>query len=278
MTSNQLKKLANSLGLDLKYVTKWSPPIQDVYGEVDMRPLIAMPNIPKPLHSVAPRTVLGPTEWDKMRKACYEAANDTCEICGERPNNLRARHGHEVYEIDYEKGISRFVRVFCVCYLDHLGAIHTGRAITLWKGKNPLYPTEFLLAGAEKAFTIISSYNHDHPEADLRAYSTFIEYLKYDELREPMLELIGKHNIKFYMEDPKKVAPWGQWKLIIGDEEYPTPYKNEKEWKKAMEEASKNDSARIYGAKKKKFEGLDSVEITEEHLKDIEKAEVPEGF
>lgn len=276
MTSNQLKKLAESYGLDLKLVARWDPPEGD-----DLRPLIAMPNIPRPLHgrSCQPRTILRPSEWDAMRKACYEESNDTCEICGEKPENLRNRHGHEVFRIDYEKGTSEFVRVFCVCYLDHIGCIHTGRALTLYSQGNPLFPAEFLLAGAEKAFAIISSYNHDHPEQEpVRLYSTWIEYLKYDELREPMLELMKKYDAKFYMEDSKKTAPWGQWRLVFNGEEYPTPYKNEKEWKKAMEEAGKNDTARIYGAKKKKFESLDSVKITDDNIKAIERAKVPKDF
>lgn len=258
---------------DVKFVTKWTPPEGD-----DLRPLIAMPNIPKPLHGVAPRTLLGTTTWDHMRKRAYAQANDTCEICGAKPEQYRRRHGHEVYEIDYEKGTAKFVRVFCICSLDHLGCIHTGRAITLFKQGNPLYPKEFLLEGAEKAFKTIYEYNQDHPEADLRAYATFLEYLKQDELREPMKELIKKYNIKFYMENTRKMAKWGDWKLIIGNREYPTPYKDEDDWEKAMEEASKNDTARIYGIKKKKFESLDSVEISEEDMKKISEAEIPKDF
>lgn len=225
---------------DVKLVTKWSPPS----GE-DLRPLIAMPNIPKPLHGVAPRTVLGASTWNYMRKAAYFSADNTCEICGDKPENLRHRHGHEVYDIDYENGVAKFVRVFCICALDHLACIHTGRAITLFKQGNPLYPKEFLLEGAEKAFKTISEYNKDNPDADLRAYVTFLEYLKVDELREPMEELIKKYDVKFYMEDPKKLAKWGDWKLIVGVNEYPTPYKDENDWKVAMEERAKKDTARI---------------------------------
>lgn len=225
---------------DVKLVTKWEPPEGD-----DLRPLIAMPNLPKPTHALAPRTLLGAGTWDRIRKSCYAMADNTCEICGEKPENLRHRHAHEVYSIDYEKGEVRFVRAFCICALDHLGCIHTGRAITLFKHNNPLYPKEFLLEGAEKAFKLISEYNKDHPEADLRAYVTYLEYLKCAELTEPMAELIDKYDIKFYMEDPKKTATWEKWKLIIGNKEYPTPYKNEKAWKEAMEKQEQKDSARI---------------------------------
>lgn len=225
---------------DVKLITKWTPPEGD-----DLRPLIAMPNLPKPTHALAPRTLLGAGTWNHMRKACYAEADDTCEICGDKPESLRHRHAHEVYEIDYEKGEVKFVRAVCVCSLDHLGCIHTGRAITLFKQGNPLYPKEFLLEGAEKAFKTIYEYNKDHPRADLRAYATFLDYLKSDELKGPMEELIEKYEVKFYMEDPKKVASWGDWKLIIGSEEYPTPYKDMEAWQKAMEERGKKDSARI---------------------------------
>lgn len=224
---------------DVKLIKKWRPPKYS-----DLRALIAMPNIPKPTHGLAPRTLLGASTWNYMRKAAYAAANDTCEICGAKPENLRHRHGHEVYEIDYEKGTVKFVRVFCVCALCHLGCIHSGRAITLYKQDNPLYPKEFLLEGAEHAFKIINEYNKDHPKADLRAYVTFLDYLKCDGLKEPMEKLIEKYHIKFYREDPKKMAEWKDWKLIIGNQEYPTPYEDEKAWEKAMEEKSKQDTAR----------------------------------
>lgn len=225
---------------DVKLVDGWLPPKE---GE-DVRPLIGMPNIPRPLHGVNPRTILGASTWNHMRRACYAKADNTCEICGAKPENLRHRHGHEVYEIDYAKGTAKFNRVFCVCSLCHLACIHTGRALTLWKKNNPLYPTEFLLQGAEHAFKIISEYNKDNPGADLRAYSTFLDYLKYDELKEPMEKLIKKYGTKFYTEVDDMVE-WKDWKLIIGSQEHPTPYASESEWKDAMESKEKTDTARI---------------------------------
>lgn len=225
---------------DVKLVTKWEPPDGD-----DLRPLIAMPNLPKPIHGLAPRTLLGTNTWNHMRRFCYSKADDTCEICGDKPEDLKKRHAHEVYSIDYEKGEARFVRAFCVCSLDHLGCIHTGRAITLYRQGNPLYPKEFLLAGVEKSFRTIYEYNQDNPGTDLRAYVTFLDYLKEDELRGPVEELMKKYDIKFYMEDPKKMAKWKDWKLIIGNREYPTPYTSEKEWEEAMAKRGEQDSARI---------------------------------
>ena len=62
-------------GYDVKLVTEWKCP------EGGGAPIIAMPNIPKPLHLVNPRNLLGKKTWDIMRKSCYAKADLTCEIC-----------------------------------------------------------------------------------------------------------------------------------------------------------------------------------------------------
>ena len=72
---------------------------------------------------------------------------------------------------------------------------------------------------------------------------TFLEYLKVPEIAMEMSELIDKYGIKFYSE-PRHIAKWGDWKLLFGNREYPTPYASQEEWKQAMVEASKNDSVR----------------------------------
>lgn len=269
MASN--KDLYKEFGV--KEVIKWAP------REESGAPLITMPNIPKPLHGRAPRVVLGDKWWNLVRKHCYLKADDTCEICGEKPEHLRNRHAHELYKINYRIGTSEFIKPVCVCYTCHCLGIHTGRALTLYKQGNPLFPKEALLNGAEHAFKLVSDWNKAHPKkTPLRVYATWLEYLRQPELEKPMRELIEKYNIKFYTEKESRCANWGDWKLIIAGNEYPTPYANEKEWEKAMEEASKNDSYRIYGVKKKKFTSTDDVEISADDIIRINQAEIPEGF
>lgn len=264
MTHNQLKKLADKWDLNLEYITSWAPPSGD-----DLRPLIAMPNQPRPLHGEGcqPRTILRPKDWNSMRKKCYENAEFKCQICGAEVGKdieKRQLHAHEVMAIDWEHGTSTFLGCVATCLLDHLSAIHNGRAITLYSKNSPLITKEFLLEGAEKAFSLIHAYNEEH-NTDVRLYSTYIEYLKHDELREPMLELIKRYGVKFYSEDPKKMAKWSKWRLILDGKEYPTPYKNEKEWKKAMEEKTYNDN---FGkGREANIRPLTEEEIREEHNK-----------
>lgn len=260
-STNTLISMAKEHGIDLKFVLRWDPPEGD-----DLRPLIAMPNIPRPLHGpgLQPRTIFGPGVWNKMRKACYQSVHDTCEICGEKPENTRFRHAHEVFKIDYKKGTSEFVRCFCLDAQCHLSCIHNGRALTLYSKGASYMPASKLLAGAEKAFSIIRDYNKDHPGEDVRLYSTYIEYLAHAELKGPMLSLIKEYDAKFYMEDPKKTAKWSDWKVIVGVEEYPTPYKNKDEWRKAMEQRSYNDTLNKDSVKIKE---LSAEEVAEEHNK-----------
>ena len=64
-----------------------------------------------------------------------------------------------------------------------------------------------------------------------------------DSLQKEMEELIDKYNIEFYSE-PKKIAKWGDWRLVWRGKEYYTPYKNKGEWEEAMVEYGKTDTKR----------------------------------
>ena len=214
------------------------------HWEVPENPIeiIAMPNIPLPLHNCNPRNLLGSRTWNLMRKTCYRKAHDTCEICGHKPEDLRARHSHEVYDIDYKNHTATFKRCVCVCKRCHLLCIHTGRALTLFKHNNAVFTADKLIEGAEHAFTIISSFNGGRQgEPPLRAFSTWLEYLKEPELKPRMEELIKKYDIKFYDIPSKSFnkANWSKWKLIIGNREYPTPFKNQADWEEKMAENNK---------------------------------------
>lgn len=223
--------------LDILKVTKWECP-----DEVGV-PLITMPNIPKPLHGKGcqPRTIMGSTKWDKTRKLCYFKANYKCEICGCDPAKGDL-HSHELFSVDYLEGYTEFKRYIALCRTCH-DAIHSGRLITLYKEGNLMYPKSYVLKVVEHAFSLVHKYNKENPEANLRLFDTFVEYLKVPELKSEMLRLIQKYNIKFY-KSPKRCAKWPLWRMIWNGKEYKTPYATPEDWLKAMETASKNDTAR----------------------------------
>ena len=204
-------------------------------------PVLTMPNVYRALHGVAPRTVLGSGTWNRMRKKCCFDAGYKCEACGAEGT----LHAHELYDTNWKEGYAKFRRCVALCPLDHVYFIHSGRALTLFKQGSPLYPASKLLEGAEHGFKQVYEWNESHPEEEsLRVYATFVDYLKEPDLKEPMEKLIKKYNIKFYFENENHVASWKDWRLIIGDKEYPTPYKSRDDWQKAMDERNKSDPQR----------------------------------
>ena len=208
-------------------------------------PLITMPNVPRPLHGMPPRKIMGDAQWTRVRKRCYFDAGYKCEICGADPPKGQL-HAHELYSYDYIAGTGKFERCIAICKKDH-DFIHSGRLITLYKQGNQLYPKNYVLNVVEKGFKLVYDYNETHKnKKPLRLYATFLEYMKVPELAMEMSELIHKYNIEFYME-PKHIAKWGDWKLLFGNKEYPTPYATQADWVAAMEEASKKDNVRIIG-------------------------------
>lgn len=220
-----------------KIVTKWECP--DGAGV----PLITMPNVPKPLHGLPPRKIMGQAMWDRTRKRCYFDANYKCEICGAEPAKGRLA-AHELYSYDYTNGTGTFNRCIAVCPLCH-NAIHSGRLLTMYKNRNVLYPKSYVLKVVEHCFKLVSEYNATHGnKKPLRVYNTFLNYLKVPTISSSVRELIDKYGILFYAVNEKKMADWEKWRLVWNKKEYPTPYKTFEDWKKAMEGAAKQDTAR----------------------------------
>jgi len=218
-----------------KKVTKWKAPAKN-----DVR-LLGMPNIPHAVQgpNLQPRTLVGASNWDKIRKKCYADAGYKCESCGYEHQKPADLHCHEYYTIDYVKGTSTFEGVVCACVRCHLYFIHSGRALTMYKHGDPLYSKEKLLEGVEHGFKQIAEYNKTH-KRKIYVFSAIAAYMEESELKEPMEELIKKYNIEFYKPVAgKKQAAWGDWKLLWNGKEYKTPYADSKEWESKMEEMNK---------------------------------------
>jgi len=70
-----------------------------------LRPEVLLcPNVPKPMHGLAPRVVLGSAWWDETRQRAYRSTNYHCIACGvsrERAKYHQWMEGHELYSINY---------------------------------------------------------------------------------------------------------------------------------------------------------------------------------
>lgn len=221
---------------DVEKVTHWNCPAETGV------PLLTMPNIPLPLHGLPPRVLMGNATWDHVRKKCYYDAGYKCEICGIDFAEIKPRYAaHELYSYNYEEHEGVFERCIAICAKCH-DFIHSGRLITMYANHNPMYPKSYLLEIVEKGFSLVHSYNEEHSEAPLRVYATFLDYLDHPALREEMLELIKKYDIKFYDDKTPRKKVWEDWHLIWGGRRYNTPYKSQSDWAEAMEKRNKQDS------------------------------------
>lgn len=203
--------------------------------------LLTMPNIPKPLHELCPRNIMGEQGWKQYRLNCIKHAKYVCEICGKKLTY--GAKSHELYTYSYLTGTAVFQRCVCLCSTCHDG-IHSGHSITRFKRGE--ISKEHLLAIIENAFRIIWEYNCDHANQEpLRLYKSFSDCLKVPEIHDEVAALIKKYDIKFYKEDDRYAARWREWHLFYGNQSYSTRFKSYDSWDKALGLKSAMRSVRV---------------------------------
>lgn len=176
-----------------------------------LRPeLLLGPNVPKPMHGVAPRVVLGAKWWNAERKAAYNRAGYRCQACGVMKWEAKSRkwlEAHEQYKIDYDKGLMHYVKAVALCHYCH-NYIHDGRLNSLLlKGKV-----------THAKFAAIMQ----HGDAVLAAAGLHRKSYKEREADYVKLLLAGE------------VVPWHKWRLVIGRKKFPPKFKSAAQWYEAM--------------------------------------------
>lgn len=214
---------------DIERVDKWVAP------ECDGAPLLTMPNIPKPLHNLAPRVIEGQAKWNLMRTKCYMDANYTCQICGKVLGAGKCQ-AHEVYSVDYVNKRSKFERCVCICSDCHTKFIHSGRAMTCYHKHEKGYEANTLLKVIKPRLKLIYEWNREHPDSPIRVFGAILELAKDPDLGKWLEPMFNQYDVKFYTpvkanEDKKN---WGDWRLEYKGKLYEPIYKTAKEWQEAM--------------------------------------------
>lgn len=169
-----------------------------------LRPeILLLPRIPKPMHGLAPRVVLGKKWWNEIRQKTYASAEYHCVACGvhkvaaKGPKWLEA---HEVYRTCYEAGRLIFVEVVPLCNFCH-NYIHQGRL-------------EYLL---------------ENKKITQQRYAAIIQH------GDRIVRKAGLVKAPPY-EGP--MAEWSKWRLVIGRRMYKPLCKSLEEWKERFGEGS----------------------------------------
>lgn len=162
-----------------------------------LRPEVLLtPTIPKPMHGLAPRVVLGKKWWDQVKAACKKATNNHCQACGTKlyhDEHTQWLEGHEVYEIDYVLGRMVYIETIPLCTTCH-NYVHIGRLrILLTQG-----------AIRKEEFDRVMKHGAD------------------------VLKRAGLVKPEPY-KGPQ--AEWADWRLVIRGNEYPPLFKSFADWK-----------------------------------------------
>lgn len=163
--------------------------------------ILLRPSIPKPMHGTAPRVVLGQAWWDKERKAAYASTAYHCLACGVHQSQAEYRkwlEGHELYAIDYRRGLMRYERTAPLCHLCH-AYCHPGRL-------------QALLAAGK------------------------ITHAKFSAVVRHGDRVVKQAGLSRSAPYDGPVAAWGKWRLAIGRRRYKGKFKNAAEWLKYHEE------------------------------------------
>ena len=164
--------------------------------------LLTHPNIPKPLHNLAPRTLMGTKEWNRLRRKAYAKNNYHCFACGiyaeydldkQRFKELKL-HAHESYDIDYDKCEMQLEYIVALCPTCH-DYIHSGRM-------NALYDKGVL--DEQDCWGI-----RTHGDAVLSSVEESV---------------VDKVDSTCY------ISTWKKWCLILDGKKYFSKFKNFKEW------------------------------------------------
>lgn len=212
---------------DIKEITEWKAPKDNGVA------ILTMPNVPLPLHTLAPRTIMGQKKWDIVRKREYMRQDYTCAATGQVLGHGKC-HLHELYSIDYAHQTAAFERYAVLDPALHTRFIHSGRAITLFEAGDKQMSRQGLLRTLEDGFALIAKYNTEHYEDEpLRVSATFLDWAKNPMLGRDVNGLIEKYKMKFYTFNKKYINAknWGKWKLIYDGKEYKGKFATQEEWK-----------------------------------------------
>lgn len=158
--------------------------------------LLGQANIPKPLHGINPRTIMGTAAWAKHRQIIVQN-NPYCAACGVENCRLDL---HEDYEIDYSNCIMKIRSYVPLCKRCH-SFIHSG-LLRVWVSEKTV--------SVQDARGILQHGIAICAQHRIQIFAGTA--LLASELRVPL------GSVRSWT--PKSRSDWGSWKLLYDGKEY----------------------------------------------------------
>lgn len=165
------------------------------------------PQIPKPLHGLNPRSILGDEWWNEQRQKAYAENNYHCWACGIHKSEAKYHQwleAHECYRIDYQRGISEMIEIVALCHSCH-NYIHAGRMKMM----------------VDKGEMDISKFR------DILAHGNRVKLTPCEMPANLAFTLASLQEV----ERNNHIAKWNDWRLIINGIEYEPLHKSFEEWR-----------------------------------------------
>jgi len=176
--------------------------------------ILTHPNLPKPLHGLNPRTIMGQEWWNIERQKAYASTNYCCAACGVHKSKAKKHkwlEAHEYHTIDYQTGICEIMEIVPLCHYCH-NFIHSGRLeMIIYKEKSKEEVVEIL----EHGFKILSQNN--------------LKCFKYTYSLAKQLK-VNTFGVEWNIEEINPNLKWNDFKLIFNKTTYNSKFKTYQEW------------------------------------------------
>jgi hypothetical protein len=160
--------------------------------------VLLLPQIPKPLHGMAPRIILGDAWWNNIRKEAYRKLWFHCMACGTYKSEVKGSNkwleAHEVYRTDYIIGRMYYLESVPLCPFCH-AFIHSGRLQALL----------------------------DKRQITQQRFSAIIQHGE---------QVLAKAGLVKSPPYNGPIAKWEDWRLVIGNRMYRSRFRSIEEWTK----------------------------------------------
>ena len=187
--------------------------------------ILQQPNIPKPLHGLNPRRIMGDAWWNTMRKIAYASTDNRCLSCGVHKSDALFYHwleAHEIYNIDYKKGLATFTRIVPLCPACHK-FIHNGLLyVDLKRGK--ISSGDFWCILEHGTGLLTENYLDQN-----KFVINIIRRLKEEGAKVPSWANALQRNFGEVTFSDGTV-PWSKWRLDFNGKLYSPLYKSYDEW------------------------------------------------